>query len=110
LPAGTAAGSDPGAGTTIGKGSTVTVNSSNGSMTLLPNVVGQDEAAAKGALAGFSVEKREQAVTDKSQDGKVIATEPAAGTPVKSGSKVTLVIGALAKADKPAPPGNGNGG
>jgi membrane peptidoglycan carboxypeptidase len=95
LPAGTVAGSDPAGGTSTGKGSTITVTSSNGSMVLVPNVVGQDENAAKGVLNGFAVDKRDQAVSDPSQKDKVIATEPAAGTPVKAGSKVTIVVGKL---------------
>jgi membrane peptidoglycan carboxypeptidase len=110
LPAGSAASSDPAAGTSVGKGSTITVQSSNGSMALLPNVVNLDEGAAKAALGGYAVDKRDQAVSDKSQDGKVIATEPAAGTPVKAGSKVTLITGKFANSGNGAAPGNGNGG
>jgi membrane peptidoglycan carboxypeptidase len=95
LPAGTVVSSDPAGGGSTGKGSTVTVYSSNASMVLVPNVVGQDENAAASALNGFAVDKRDQAVTDPSQKGKVIASEPAAGTPAKAGSKVTLVVGTL---------------
>jgi membrane peptidoglycan carboxypeptidase len=102
LPAGTVASTDPAGGSSTGKGSTVTVYSSNASMVLIPNVVGQDENAARAALSSFAVVKRSQAVTDPNQNNKVIASEPAAGTPTKAGSPVTLIVGALGN-------GNGNG-
>jgi membrane peptidoglycan carboxypeptidase len=95
LPVGTVASTDPAGGSSTGKGSTITVYSSNASMVLVPNVVNQDEGAARGALNGFTVDKREQAVTDPSQNGKVIASEPAAGTPAKAGSTITLIVGKL---------------
>ncbi|WP_104162756.1 transglycosylase domain-containing protein [Cryobacterium sp. N22] len=99
LPAGTVSRSDPAAGASTSTGATVTVYSSNGAQVLLPNVVGQSLDQAKGSLSGFGVVANEQAVTDASQNNKVIAMAPAAGTPATPGGTVTVVVG------KTAPPG-----
>ena len=99
LPAGTVSRSDPAAGASTSTGATVTVYSSNGSQVLLPNVVGQSLDQAKGTLSGFGVVASEQAVTDASQNGKVLTMAPAAGTPAAPGGTVTVVVG------KTAPPG-----
>ncbi|MFC6354672.1 transglycosylase domain-containing protein [Luethyella okanaganae] len=91
LPAGQVSGTSP-AGEAP-RGSVVTAYTSNGSLTLLPNVAGMDENAAKATLAGFQVKVKQQPVADPSQNNKVIATDPAAGTPVKVGTQVTVTIG-----------------
>ena len=95
LPAGTVANSDPAGGTRTGRGSTITVHTSNGKLTVLPDVVGKTEAEARAALAGYRVDTREIDVTDPSQVGMVISMDPGAGTGVKPGGKVTIVIGKL---------------
>ncbi|AMB59393.1 transglycosylase domain-containing protein [Microterricola viridarii] len=104
LPAGQVSGTDP-AGEAA-KGSVVTVFTSNGQMVLLPNVVGKSFDEARNALGGFAVEKKEQKVTDKKQDGKVISSDPGAGNPVKSGQTVTLTVG---KFEDKGNPDTGNG-
>lgn len=104
LPAGQVSGTSP-AGEAP-RGSVVTVNTSNGQMVLLPDVIGKSIDEAKGALGGFSVNQAEQAVTDKKQDGKVISSDPAAGSPVKSGATITLTVG---KFDDKGGDGKGNG-
>lgn len=93
LPAGTVVSTDPAAGEEIGKGSTVTVRTSNGSVVLLPDTTGLDEAAAVAALQGYAVTIREQQGTDQPQKGKVLGSEPAAGSPVKAGSPVVIIVG-----------------
>ncbi len=107
LPAGTVAGSDPAGGTSASRGSSITVFSSNGTGVVIPNVVGMTEAAARATLMvapyGFSVDKKEQDVTDPLLVGKVIAMDPGAGTGAKPGSKITIIIGKLGV------PGKGNG-
>ncbi|TFB54997.1 transglycosylase domain-containing protein [Cryobacterium tagatosivorans] len=95
MPAGTVAGTDPAGGTRTGRGSTITVYTSNATLKVLPDVVGKTEAEATAALAGFAVDKKEQDVTDPSQVGKVISMDPGAGTGMKPGGKVTIVIGKL---------------
>ncbi|MEO6200873.1 MAG: PASTA domain-containing protein, partial [Cryobacterium sp.] len=86
---------NPGGGTRTARGSTITVHLSNGSLKVLPDVVGKSEQEAKDTLADFKVETKEQDVTDPNQDGKVISMDPGAGTGMKAGGKVTIVIGKL---------------
>ena len=85
LPAGTVTGSDP-AGQ-AGRGSTIRVFTSNGSMVGVPDVVGQQADAAEGALkaAGFRVDRQSQDTADPTQDGVVISQNPPGGAPSKPG-------------------------
>ncbi|MFF1573990.1 transglycosylase domain-containing protein [Leifsonia sp. NPDC058292] len=92
-PAGTVSASDPGAGANVGKGTVVTVYTSNASLVALPNVVGQKLADAQKALAGFKV-----TVKGGKPDSIVEAMDPGAGTAVKQGSEVKLTL----KADAPS--------
>ncbi|MFF1633445.1 transglycosylase domain-containing protein [Leifsonia sp. NPDC058248] len=98
-PVGTVSSTNPAPGSSIGKGSTVTVYTSNGSMVALPNVVGQKVSDAQKTLAGFSV-----SISGGGKgDDTVQSMSPAAGTPVKTGSKVTLTAKASAPIPKPEP-------
>jgi serine/threonine-protein kinase len=63
----------------------------------MPDVSGQDAAAARKTLtdAGFVVEPDvTEEAEDESDVGKVIAQDPAPGTPIAKGSPVKLTIGA----------------
>ncbi|GAB3123246.1 transglycosylase domain-containing protein [Glaciibacter psychrotolerans] len=93
MPAGTVASTDPAGGTNAGRGSSITVYESNGSLVALPDVVGADTNTALGQLSSFAVDKKNKKVSKAEQNGKVISMSPAAGTPVKPGSTVTLIIG-----------------
>jgi len=95
LPEGTVASTDPAGGSRTGRGSTITIHTSNGKLKVLPDVVGKTEAEAKAALAEFKVESKEQGVTDPAEVGKVISMEPGAGTGIEPGGKVTILIGKL---------------
>ncbi|MDN4598291.1 transglycosylase domain-containing protein [Leifsonia virtsii] len=91
-PAGTVSATDPAAGTQVSKGTVVTIFTSNGSMVAMPNVVGQKAGDAQAALtaAGFKV----KTVGGNSPTAIVQAQDPAANTPVKTGSQVTLTLSA----------------
>ncbi|MEL4319415.1 transglycosylase domain-containing protein [Leifsonia sp. YIM 134122] len=93
LPAGQVSSTNPSG--QAGRGTVVTVYTSNGSYVLMPNVVGLDEGAARGALSQFSVKVRTAEVTDGGQNGKVIASDPPAGAGTKPGTTVTITIGKL---------------
>jgi len=93
LPAGTVARTDPASGSSASNGATITVFSSNGSQTLLPDVTGQSLEQARGTLSGYNITTTDQAINDPTQNNRVIAMTPAAGTPATRGSNVTLVIG-----------------
>jgi beta-lactam-binding protein with PASTA domain len=95
LPAGTVASTNPAAGASVSKGTTITVYSSDGSiiMTTIPDVKGEPESKATSDLqaVGFAV----TAVKDPASPdvGKVTAMSPAAGTSAAKGSTVTITVG-----------------
>ncbi len=92
---GLAVSTDPGEGTSVLLGSTVTVHFSSGSaMVDVPDVTGKSQADARSDItdAGLSVG---DVTTEDSADvasGQVIRTDPVAGTPVERGSSVSLVV------------------
>ncbi|WP_139416616.1 transglycosylase domain-containing protein [Agromyces laixinhei] len=94
-PAGTVTGTDPTG--QAGKGSTVRIFTSNGSMTGVPNVVGMTDGQADAALkqAGFRVQRQNEGTTDPTKVGVVLSQNPAAGASAKPGDQVTISIGRL---------------
>jgi serine/threonine-protein kinase len=104
-PKGVVVASDPPAGTSVAKGSTVTLSVSKGpATTQVPDVTNQNQADATQILegAGLTVAVVQDFVTDPSQDGVVISQDPPAGADAQAGEVVTIHVGKLA-------PGNGNG-
>ncbi|MGV8970275.1 MAG: transglycosylase domain-containing protein [Microbacteriaceae bacterium] len=100
LPAGTVVSSDPGSSAIIARGMTVTVFTSNGSMSTVPDVVSgnNDYATASSALnaAGFTnVGPPTCAVVLplSPQIGKVVSSDPAAGSVWVRTAEVKLAVG-----------------
>ncbi len=96
MPVGTVLAEAPAGGTPAALGSTVVLTLAKApDMVALPSVVGMDATDAAGQLgaAGFKVTTSDQAVTDESQDAQVLSQNPKAGTKVKKGATVTLVVG-----------------
>jgi eukaryotic-like serine/threonine-protein kinase len=106
--------SDPPPGTSVSKGSKVTLSVSKGpATTQVPDVSNQNQADATSILqsAGLTVAIITDPVTDPSQDGVVIAQDPAAGADAKQGEVVTIHVGQLSGSPggdttttSPAPP------
>ena len=100
-PANTITTQHPAAGTTLRRGSRVVVTVSEGTSpnapATVPDVVGQDQSSAVGALrsAGFTVLVLRRPTTDPSQDGNVVDEQPVAGSSIPSGSQVTIFVGRL---------------
>jgi serine/threonine-protein kinase len=95
VPAGDVIRTDPAAGETAARGSTVTIFVSTGSPQVeVPDVRGDTEEAATATLeaAGFSVGTLE-APSTPGNAGRVIGQDPAPGTMVDPGSRVVLTIG-----------------
>jgi beta-lactam-binding protein with PASTA domain/predicted Ser/Thr protein kinase len=89
-------GSDPGAGSTPGVGTKVTLFVSSGAAKVtVPDVRGESEAQAKSDLhgAGFSVNAVQQTTSDKTQVGNVVSQSPVGNTQLAQGSTVTITIG-----------------
>jgi serine/threonine-protein kinase len=101
--------SDPPAGSSVDKGSKVTLSVSKGpATTQVPNVLNQNQADATLTLqqAGLNVAVIMDPVTDPSQDGIVISTDPAPGADATSGETITIHVGQLTAT---TPGGDGTG-
>ena len=85
---------NPAAGANVTAGDTVTVFLSKGPKQLqLPNVAGQTDTDATEQLKKLGITASVQTVDDPQvAKGRVVGTEPAAGTNVKSGDSVKLLV------------------
>jgi beta-lactam-binding protein with PASTA domain len=98
-PEGTVVSQSPNAGTKQKRGTRVQLNvalgPSPGEQRAVPDVLGQDPAAAKTKLesAGFKVQTLPQGVTDATQIGTVVDEQPAGGRRAPVGSTVTIYVG-----------------
>jgi len=102
---------NPGAGSQVDRGTTVTITVSTGiEKVSVPNVVGLNRRDAIQQLksAGLTAEPRETDVTDPAQDGVVTDQRPAAGIELEKGKSVVIIIGVLVQDDvlTPDQPGN----
>jgi eukaryotic-like serine/threonine-protein kinase len=101
FPQGTVVAEDPPAGTSVPVGSKITLSVSKGpATTQIPDVTGQNQAAAEAILSGAGLTPAViyDPVTDPSQDGIVQSTDPPAGSDAKSGEVVTIHVGQLQNA------------
>src|SRR5829696_9518496 len=98
-PEGTVASQSPTPGTTQKRGTRIQLNVSlgpdPGEQRAVPDVIGDDPAAAKAKLesAGFEVQILAQGVTDASQIGTVVDEQPGGGRRAPVGSTVTIYVG-----------------
>ena len=95
-PAGIVVGQSPGAGSEASKGSTVTLQVSEGPQTSeVPDVTSQDVASARAQLqsSGFRTNVVREDTEDVSLDGLVISQDPPGGSELEPGETVTLVVG-----------------
>ena len=109
---GTVLSQAPPQGTKVDKGSSVAiVVSKRPANAKLPNTVGQDQAAAIEALsgAGFQVSPSTQDTSDQTQDGVVLAQDPARGK-ASPGSTVAIVVGRYVDSGTTAAAGSDPGG
>ncbi|MEA2248779.1 MAG: eukaryotic-like serine/threonine-protein kinase, partial [Solirubrobacteraceae bacterium] len=93
--AGTVVKQNPGAGSKIDKGSTVTLAvAKQPEQVEVPDVTGEDQSAAVERLSkdGFEIRTREQPVDSQEGDGVVLEQNPAAGR-ADRGSTVTITVG-----------------
>jgi serine/threonine-protein kinase len=98
-PAGTVLESDPAAGTTVVRGSTVRLTVASGS-NAVPDVTGMDAAAADAHLRAAGFTSTTATVVSERPAGLVLGSEPAAGSSVALGSAVRVLV---ATAPLPSP-------
>jgi beta-lactam-binding protein with PASTA domain/predicted Ser/Thr protein kinase len=97
-PNGTVVSSDPQPGTSVPKGSKITLSVSKGpGTTSVPDVTSQTEQDATAILkgAGFKVKVITQDVTDPGSDGIVIAQDPAPNSSGVKNETVVITVGHL---------------
>jgi len=100
----------PGASSQAAKGSTVTLQVSEGPTTsTVPDVTSQDEATARGTIQSSAFRPRvvREDTEDPLLDGVVISQEPPGGTELEPGKTVTLIVGRfleIGEEEQPPPP------
>jgi len=94
VPKGQVTRTDPTAGTTAPKGSSVTIYVSSGA-SQVPSVIGLsvDQAISKLQAAGFTVQRRNQTTVDPSENNIVIDQSPQPGSAAPAGSTVVITVG-----------------
>ncbi|MCK7676938.1 PASTA domain-containing protein [Corynebacterium sp. CCM 9186] len=95
VPAGGVVNTEPPSGATVPVAGTVTVHLSKGPAPVqIPRVSGMsgDEARAALERAGFAVSATDEEFDPEVDGGNAITTEPPAGSTLKRGSEVTLVV------------------
>ncbi|SIN69242.1 transglycosylase domain-containing protein [Agromyces cerinus] len=93
------------------RGSAISLKTSRGNQSGVPDVTGMQADQAEAALtaAGFRVERNEEDTADPSKIGFVLSQSPGSGENAKAGSKVTIVVGRLGNGGDGGgnPPDNG---
>lgn len=110
-PAGTVLRTNPKAGSAVWPGSAIDlIIAKRGSQVKVPNVVGMDRMSAARALRdeGLTVGPVSEVMVPNQPAGRVLRTDPAAGTPVPAGTAVNLVVTAKAPPAKPDSNGQSN--
>jgi beta-lactam-binding protein with PASTA domain len=107
-PEGEVIGQDPGPGSTLRKGTRVTLIVSTGAgSAVVPNVEGQPEETALNILqdAGLTNLRVVRQTTDEeSDDGRVTDQAPPAGTRQPAGQRVTIFVGVFEEPPEPPAP------
>jgi len=101
-PAGEVIAQDPGGGSRVERGTTVTITVSTGRpRATVPNVIGLGvaDAATQIGNAGLVPVQRERTVTDPAEDGVVVDQRPGSGTELDEGAEVVIIIGLLEPTD-----------
>ncbi|MGZ4339062.1 MAG: Stk1 family PASTA domain-containing Ser/Thr kinase [Gaiellaceae bacterium] len=97
-PPGVVVAEDPPQGTSVPRGTKITLSVSKGpATTQVPDVTGQSQSTAEALLtgAGLTPSIVYDPVSDPSQDGIVLSTDPAPGSDAKSGEVVIIHVGQL---------------
>jgi serine/threonine-protein kinase len=98
VPSGQVSGENPGGGSKVAPGSTVTLTVSSGvPQVQIPNVVGQDVTSAVAALAQAGLDPKIVRIYSTSQVDTVTAQQPAAGDTVPKGQSIRINVSRGAK-------------
>jgi serine/threonine-protein kinase len=104
-PEGEVIGQDPGPGSTLKKGTRVTLIVSTGAgSVVVPNVEGQPEDTALNILQGAgltNIKVVRQPTDDQSEDGRVTDQAPPSGTRQPAAQRVTIFVGVFEEPPEP---------
>jgi serine/threonine-protein kinase len=108
-PEGEVVGQDPAGGTSVDKGSSVTISVSRGPREVdVPDVVGLDRGSASSALRGANLKVRVVEEESDEEEGTVVSQSPSGGSSVAEGTTVTITV-AIPPEDGGTPPEGGGG-
>ncbi len=96
----------PTGGSSVAKGTRVTITVSRGKAKVtIPDVVGLSASDAAGQLkaAKLKAVKRQRTVTDQGEDGQVVDQRPGAGVQAEEGDTVVIVVGKFKQTTTPSP-------
>jgi beta-lactam-binding protein with PASTA domain len=105
-PQGQVISQSPSGGTSVSKGSRVTITVSKGTPQVdVPDVTGMSAAsgAAKLRAAGLKPVKKERSTTNQDEDGQVLDERPGGGSQVDKGRSVVIVVGKFKQPAQPTP-------
>jgi serine/threonine-protein kinase len=108
VPKGSVISQDPPGGSTVNKGTSVTLNISKGPNTAtVPDVTNEtpDQASSTLRNLGFNVQVKNKATTDQTKNGVVIQQRPQKGTKLKKGRTVVLYVGQFQQPPASTSPG-----
>ena len=117
VPIGEVMGQSIAAGSSVGKGSNITITvcvgagSGGGTVITMPDVQGKSEAAAEAQLTALGLLVRKNYASSSSvAQGLVMGQSVAAGSSISQGSTIWLTVSNGGVADDPGSGGNGTGG
>lgn len=102
---GTVVGQDPSGGTSVAKGSSVSLIIAAQSGSSVPDVTGSDQATARSKLESLGFSVTSSGAESTQPEGTVIDQDPQPGSTVPAGSTVTIIV-----AYPPSGGGSGSGG
>lgn len=109
-PQGQVLSQDPGGGTEVEAGSTVTLEVSRGNQIQMPDLTGQTPEQAQQTLQNLGwkgeLTVRRVPVSDSSQEGVVVGQDVAPGTEIAKNQTITVDVGADEDDLEPTSPGN----
>jgi beta-lactam-binding protein with PASTA domain/predicted Ser/Thr protein kinase len=92
---GTVVGTDPGSGTAVGRGDTITLKVAKADNTVaVPDVTGQTELQARATLAaaGFTNVRHQDTEGDGQAPGTAVGTDPTAGSKAAPSDEIVLLV------------------
>ncbi|MFR9728031.1 Stk1 family PASTA domain-containing Ser/Thr kinase [Saccharopolyspora sp. MS10] len=106
--AGTVLDQNPGSGTSVRKGSEITLVVSNGAQLTMPSLNGKSKSEAEQELKKMgwngSIQEEEVETGDRDKDDKIVGSSPSAGQKIGKNQTITLQVGKYDSNPSSSPP------